>query len=412
MQLVFDTTVLAQGARSQLARTGIHRYASQLLPALKRWKGLDSAAYCRDPLLRRWQGEPGPVPPPGRHPLRHLLGQPGLVRTAKPLWRLLQASPWATARQQRHLAELLTDAGFSPEQAIYHSPYAAIPAEVRRARFGAVVLTIHDMLPMLEPQFFPGETVRGFRDTLASLRPADHLICVSGSTRDDVHRLLPGLPTSQVHVVPLAAAPELAPVRDPASLEAMRQRFALEPEDRLILSVGTLEPRKNLTLTLEAFQRLRARHPDIPFRLLLVGARGWQIDPLLRRLEADGLAEAIRLAGFVEDGLLAALYSSADVFVYPSLYEGFGLPPLEAMQCGTPVIVSRSSSLPELVGTAGLQVDPHDPEELCTALERVLLDPTTHRALAHQGLQRALAFHWRRTAEETAQVYRQALERS
>lgn len=109
--------------------------------------------------------------------------------------------------------------------------------------------------------------------------------------------------------------------------------------------------------------------------------------------------------------MLAGLYSCADVFVYPSLYEGFGLPPLEAMQCGTPVIVSRRSSLPEVVGEAGLQVDPLDPDDLCEALERVLLDPSTRCALARQGLERARTFHWRRTAEETAQVYRLALER-
>lgn len=411
MRLVFDTTVLAQGARSERARTGIHRYVSQLLPALEHCCALQGLGYCRDPLLRHWQNESA-GPARAGHPLKRLLAPAAVVRTAKPLWRALQASPWARRRQRRHLVTLLNRAGIDPGHAVYHSPYAAIPPEVRQAGFGAVVLTIHDMLPMIEPQLFPRETVRGFRDTLASLRPSDHLLCVSRSTRDDVLRLQRVVPAAHVHVVPLAAAAGLAPVRDGAALQDLRQRLALEPDDRMILSVGTLEPRKNLALTLAAFQRLRARHPGIPFRLLLVGARGWQIDPLLRRLEADGLADTVHVAGFVEDGLLGALYSSADVFVYPSLYEGFGLPPLEAMRCGTPVIVSRSSSLPELVGTTGLQVDPHDPDELCTALERVLLDPSTHRALAHQGLQRAQAFNWQRTAKKTAQVYRQALERS
>lgn len=410
MRLVFDTTVLAQAARSERSRTGIHRYASQLLPALERSGDLHGLGYCRDPLLRGWQSatdSPAALAPS----LRGLLRHPALVRPAKPLWRALQASPWARRRQRLHLDDLLHAAGIDPERAVYHSPYAAIPPEVRRAGFGGVVLTIHDMLPLIEPHLFPRETVRGFRTTLASLRPGDHLVCVSGSTRDDVLRLQRTVPAAQVHVVPLAAATGLAPVQDPAALEVLRQRFGLEPGERLILSLGTLEPRKNLLLTLEAFQRLRARHPATPFRLMLVGAQGWQIAPLLRRLKSDGLDEAVRLSGFVEDAMLAGLYSCADVFVYPSLYEGFGLPPLEAMQCGTPVIVSRRSSLPEVVGEAGLQVDPLDPDDLCAALERVLLDPSTRYALARQGLERARTFHWRRTAEETAQVYRLALER-
>lgn len=407
MRLVFDTTVLAQAERSQLARTGIHRYTNQLLSALETGCGLTSLGYCRDPLLRPWaqgRADSGPA-----SPLHRLLRQPALVQTAKPLWRLLQNSSWARRRQHTHLADLLAQARVDPAQAVYHSPYAAIPAEVRRAGFGAVVLTIHDMLPLIEPRLFPEETVRGFRETLASLRCSDHLICVSSSTRDDVLRLQHSVPAERVHVIPLAAAAELAPVRQPAALEALRKRFALRPADRLILSLGTLEPRKNLNLVLDSFQRLRARHPGLPVRLLLVGAPGWQIQPLLRRLESDGAAEAIQLTGFVEDELLASLYSCADVFVYPSLYEGFGLPPLEAMQCGTPVIVSRSSSLPELVKDAGLQVDPHDPEGLCDALEHILLDPASHQQLSQRGLQRARAFHWRQTAERTAQVYRQAL---
>lgn len=409
MELVFDTTVLAQADRSQLARTGIHRYTNQLLSALETWCELTSVGYCRDPLLRHWgQGRADAIP---ASPLRRLLRQPALVQTAKPLWRLLQNSPWARRRQRRHLAQLLAQARIEPAKAAYHSPYAAIPAEVRHAGFGAVVLTIHDMLPLIEPGLFPEETVRGFQETLASLRGGDQLICVSSSTREDVLRLQHTVPADQVHVIPLAAAAELAPVRQPAALEAVRQRFALSPADRLILSLGTLEPRKNLNLVLESFQRLRARQPGLPVRLLLVGAPGWQMQPLLRRLETDGAAQAIRLTGFVEDDLLASLYSCADVFVYPSLYEGFGLPPLEAMQCGTPVIVSRSSCLPELVNDAGIQVDPHDPDGLCDALERVLLDPATHRDLSQRGLQRARAFHWRQTAERTAQVYRQALGR-
>ncbi|MEI6032587.1 MAG: glycosyltransferase family 1 protein [Synechococcaceae cyanobacterium ELA739] len=403
MQLVFDTTVLAQANRSQRARAGIHRYVSQLLPALNSSCALTPLAYCRDPLLRQF----GPVsgPSPGRSLLRR---GSQLLRGAKPLWQALQTSSWAERGTRRHLRSELRLAGIEPAEAIYHSPYAAIPPEVREAGFAGIVITVHDLLPLLQPGLFEADSVSQFEATIANLHPSDQVICVSQSTRSDLLRLVTP-PEHHVHVVPLAASADLAPVDDPQILAAMRRQLDLAETDRMILSLGTLEPRKNLSLLLEAFELLLQRHPEQPWKLVLVGCQGWKIDAWLQRLAGSGAAAAIRAPGFIDDRDLAALYSCADVFVYPSLYEGFGLPPLEAMHCGTPVIVSRSSSLPEVVGDGAWLVEPDNAAQLVDQLEALLLDSNQRLLLAQKGLARAKTFSWSRTAMATAEVYRLAL---
>jgi glycosyltransferase involved in cell wall biosynthesis len=405
MQLVFDTTVLAQARRSRRARGGIHRYAHQLLPALSGHCGLTPLAYCRDPVLRQFTADQADDRPSNQL----LLRASKVLSAAKPLWQVWQVSPWARQRQRRHLRAELLAAGIEPARAVYHSPYAAIPAEVRQAGFAGIVITLHDLLPVLQPGLFEAENVRLFKAMLADLRPGDHVICVSHSTRADLLRLQSTPAADQVHVVPLAANGELAPVTDPQALEAMRRQLGLEQKDRVILSLGTLEPRKNLTLLLEAFERLLERHPQQPFKLVIVGCQGWKIEALLQRLAGSAAAGAIHCPGFIDDRDLAALYSCADVFVYPSLYEGFGLPPLEAMQCGAAVIVSRSSSLPEVVGDGAWLVDPDDPGQLLARLEALLLDEQQRQQLARRGLERARAFSWAQTAQATEQVYRLAL---
>ena len=404
MQLVFDTTVLAQANRSQRARAGIHRYVSQLLPALNSSCALTPLAYCRDPLLRQF------APVSHRSTGNSLLRWGSqLLRGAKPLWQTLQTSPWAERGHRRHLRAELLAAGIEPARAVYHSPYAAIPAEVRDSGFAGIVITVHDLLPLLQPGLFEAENVRLFKAMLADLRPKDHVICVSHSTRADLLRLQSTPAADHVHVVPLAATGHLAPVADPRALEAMRRQLGLEEKDRVILSLGTLEPRKNLNLLLQAFEQLRERHPQQPFKLVIVGCQGWKIEALLQQLAGSAVAGTIHCPGFIDDQDLAALYSCADVFVYPSLYEGFGLPPLEAMQCGTAVIVSRSSSLPEVVGDGAWLVDPDDPDQLLARLEELLQDESLRQQLARRGRERARAFSWAQTAQATEQVYRLAL---
>jgi glycosyltransferase involved in cell wall biosynthesis len=179
------------------------------------------------------------------------------------------------------------------------------------------------------------------------------------------------------------------------------KRYGLR--ERYVLAVGLLQPRKNLARLLEAFELIVPGHPDL--QLVVVGARGWGNEPLHERLQTPQLCERVALCGSVPPEDLRALYSAAEMLVYPSLYEGFGLPPLEAMSCGTPVVASKATAVPEVVGDAGLLVDPLDPQDIAAAMGRILEDTPLAADLAQRGLARAGLFSWRATARRYLEVF-------
>ncbi|MGD8398167.1 MAG: glycosyltransferase family 1 protein [Anaerolineae bacterium] len=264
------------------------------------------------------------------------------------------------------------------------------------------VVTIHDLSFLLYPERFRAGNRRYLRlFTRLSVGRARRVIAVSQSTRDDVVRLY-GLAPDRVDVVHNGVDGAYRPL-PPGEVAAFRARQNL-PE-RFILFVGTLEPRKNVTGLVEAYARLPLPRPP----LMLVGGKGWLYDEVYARVEQLGLGSEVHFVGFVDSGELPWWYNAAEVFVYPSFYEGFGLPALEAMACGTPVIASDTSSLPEVVGAAGVLVDPEDPEALAATLDRVLTDSTLAGALQAAGPQQAARFSWQRAARETAASYRRAL---
>jgi glycosyltransferase involved in cell wall biosynthesis len=177
---------------------------------------------------------------------------------------------------------------------------------------------------------------------------------------------------------------------------------------RFILFVGTIEPRKNVARLIEAFADLRSAISDL--RLVIGGAKGWFYEDVFARVEELGLEDEVLFPGYLPASELPLWYNAAELFVYPSLYEGFGLPPLEAMACGTPVVTANTSSLPEVVGDAGLAVDPLDIEGLAEAMKQVLGDDSLQQEMKVRGLRRARGFSWAKTAQETVQVYRQVME--
>jgi glycosyltransferase involved in cell wall biosynthesis len=270
---------------------------------------------------------------------------------------------------------------------------------------GPTIVTTYDLSFMRFPHLFN----RGNRYYLRtfcppSLRRADHVITISEHARHDVIELC-GVKPERVTAILLAADSRFQPA-SPAAIAAFRTRHNLP--DRFVLYLGTLEPRKNVELLVRAYARLR-QQGSTDHRLVLAGARGWQYDPIFALVKELGLEPYVRFPGFVRDDEQALWYSSATVFAFPSLYEGFGLPLLEAMACGTPVVASRASSLPEVVGDAGLLFDPASSDELSDALLTMLEDTDQRSALASAGLARAQTFSWRRTAAETLQVYRDVL---
>lgn len=289
---------------------------------------------------------------------------------------------------------------------IYHSPFFPIPTEVGKARHIRPVMTIHDLIPIQRPDWFR-EGEQTVRQVIDSLTPDTHVICVSKATRTDFLNYT-GFAADQVTTVPLAASRELFyPVTDPDRIAAVQHRFGITGGG-YILSLATFEPRKNIDHLIRSFARLVEERaiPD-DFNLVLVGTKGWKFDQIMAEVSrADHLRSRIIITGFVPDEDLAPLYSGALAFVYPSLYEGFGLPPLEAMQCGLPVITSNQSSLPEVVGNAALLVSPTDSDALCQALSTLINSSSVRAELAQRALDQANLFSWERFIREHVSLYK------
>ncbi len=282
---------------------------------------------------------------------------------------------------------------------VFHSPNFVLPPVRRPAK----VLTVHDLAFLLRPECAEAKLRDYLEKTVPqSVARADFILADSVNTQDDLICLL-GVPPAKVEVVPGGVDSIFAPMDAPELLEQTRLR--LSGGAPFILSVGMIEPRKNLVRLIDAFELLKTRHP-LPHRLVLAGKRGWLSEGIYRRAQNSPVSSDILFPGFVAEAGLPALYSAADLFAYPSLYEGFGLPPLEAMACGTPVVASSSASLPEVVGGAALMVDPENTEELADAMARMLLDTETRSQMVARGLDQSKQFTWRASAERMLAVYK------
>lgn len=280
---------------------------------------------------------------------------------------------------------------------VLHSPDFIPPFRTKSRS----VITIHDLNFMLYPHFLTKDAARYYGQIDQAVRRADSIIAVSKATKQDVMRLL-GVEDRKVRVIYEAASPYFRPLRSVQTTEQVRQRFGLGSD--FILFVSTIEPRKNVPNLLRAFRRLLDSY-RLDLKLVLVGARGWLFDDVFKLIGDLNLMDDVVWLGRVSTEELLWLYNAAQALIAPSFYEGFGLTPLEAMACGTPVVVSNVSSLPEIVGDAGLTVDPNDTEELAVAIWRVLSDTDLRASLIEKGLVRASCFSWDRAARETIEVY-------
>lgn len=285
---------------------------------------------------------------------------------------------------------------------LLHSPDFIPP------RYGArrQVITVHDLHFLHYPQFMTADSRRFYNDQIAwAVKRVDHILVDSQATRDDLSNLL-NVPGGKMTVHKLGVNKKFHPLPDPVIAET-RARLGL-PES-YILFVGTFEPRKNIPGLLEAYNLLRQDMPGAP-PLVLVGRRGWLYEEIFAKVEALHLANHLIWLEDTADADMPAIYNGADVLVLPSHYEGFGLPALEAMACGTPAIVANRSSLPEVVGTVGLLVDPDDPPQIAAAIQRILENSALRDQLQRDGLTHAAQFTWRRTAETVLNIYRTLLD--
>ncbi len=326
---------------------------------------------------------------------------------------------WRVARKANSLLERLSgnlpcsiDRGRLRDADVYHSTgIVAIPAEIRRRTGLRRFQTIYDIIPLLQPEFFSWGGEALLKGIIESLGPEDQIIAISHATKNDLCDRC-GIAPERVIVTHLAAdAGIFYPCGDMSRWKAVRHRYGL-PDEPYVLSVATLEPRKNLDHLIRCFSQVVREAPSTDVRLVLAGAKGWDYEKIFAASGADGaLRDRVTFTGRIEDEDLAALYSHASVFVYPSLYEGFGLPPLEAMQCGVPVITSNTSSLPEVVGEAGIMLAPDDADGLCQAIINVSGSSATREQMRAESLAQAAKFSWERCARETLEAYRSGNER-
>jgi glycosyltransferase involved in cell wall biosynthesis len=364
MLIAYDATTLKPG------QSGIGYYTEHLLRHLLLEAPHDRFLLCSNRPIHTSLPLPAPVE----------CLSPGLVPLSS-LWLQLEAP----LRLKRYRPQLL------------HFTNSVAPL----ARLGPTVVTIHDMSLTLLPQFHPWRRRLTRSLVRASLRRADAVITVSRSAARDLVRLLP-LDPSRVHVIPEAPAEMFRPIREPAVLDGVRRRYGLP--DRFILSVGTLEPRKNLVRLVEAYLGARRRGTLDGYALVLVGRRGWYNQELDRVLRSAG--PGIILTGYVPFQDLPAVYNLSTMFVFPSLYEGFGLPVLEAMACGIPVVTSLGTALEEIAEGAAKLADPLDVESIAAAIESLAAQPELRQELARRGIDQAARFSWSRAARETLEVYR------
>lgn len=316
--------------------------------------------------------------------------------------RVLQAFGSQLAKRESCVSASLEDYD------IYHSSYFPL-CDGEILSNASRILTVYDLIPILFPEFVvPAVYQRSLRMLQSINIEKDWVICISEHTKQDFCEYT-GMNPSRVFVTPLAASDWFYSVENSSIISEVLEKYRL-PRKPYILSLCTLEPRKNIELLIKAFSDLVQANPAEELNLVLVGISGWKNKSIFDAVQKNSVVrDRIFCTGYLPDQDLAPIYSGALMFVYPSLYEGFGLPPLEAMQCGIPVITSDVSSLPEVVGDAGILFDPRSKTDLCHAMWSLVENSHRRQELSQISIERASKFTWKQSVEETVRVYKTAV---
>jgi glycosyltransferase involved in cell wall biosynthesis len=288
---------------------------------------------------------------------------------------------------------------------LYHSPHYVLPVLCRSRS----VVTIHDCIHLLFPQYLPNGLALTYARAMmgSAIRRSSLVLTVSEASRSDILRFYPEADPERVEVVPNAIDEAILEHPGEEEMERVKERYQIR--GRFILYAGNIKPHKNLDRLIGSFGALKQRSGYEDLKLLIIGDEINRYGSLRRRVEAAGVRQDVRFFGFVPERTLGALYRLASVFAFPSLYEGFGLPPLEAMACGTPVLTSRISSLPEVVGDAAVLVDPYSVEDITDGLGRLLDDEVLRRDLVARGHARVGHFSWERSVKAIHTAYMKVL---
>ncbi|MCP4358899.1 MAG: glycosyltransferase family 4 protein [Chloroflexi bacterium] len=283
---------------------------------------------------------------------------------------------------------------------LFHSPDFVLPPVSEHI---PTLLTVHDLSFVHYPDTFPEKLVTYLNRVVPwSINRATHVLADSQATKDDLTAVWQ-VPVDKITVLYSGVHERFQPVTDGDWLTAVRQKYKIGPAP-YILAVGTVQPRKNYQALIRAFQPVAQTHPH---NLIITGGKGWLYDEMMAEVGRQGLDGRVRFTGFVDDADLPTLYSDAALFVFPSLYEGFGLPLLEAMACGVPIITSNSSSLPEVAGDAAVQLSPHDEAGWTAAVQTLLTDSNQRIQLVAAGFRQARRFSWQQSARQLGQIYGQ-----
>ena len=286
---------------------------------------------------------------------------------------------------------------------ILHQPCFSAPIFYQ----GKIVLTIHDLISHYFPQNMPsGSRLYFSRWMPLTYKKAKKIIAISENTKRDIISLLK-IPEEKIVVIHSAVSDDFKPISNSNIINRVKEKY--QTGENYILDVGTLEPRKNLPFLVRAYHKA-INDGNIKHNLVLTGKKGWYYENLFDLIKELKLEDRVILPGYVADEDLPALYNGADLFCFPSLYEGFGFPPLEALSCGTPVIAARNSSIPEVIGEAGILLDDYNKSLWANNMIRVLTDKKMANVLREKGLAQAKKFSWEKTAQATAKVYREVHE--
>ncbi|MDD2500275.1 MAG: glycosyltransferase family 1 protein [Geobacter sp.] len=418
MNVLFDISALGAGCYRHGSRTGVYRAIECLISHLlcRHDCRVSLTAAESLPLLAMARQYHSGDTPLKNAPFVSPEGTGVLAMTAF-LEKLLEGQNSATVDGVRLLNRIASylplnlaalSASMISRYDVVHATYFNLPDRWRGPASPCRFQTVYDLIPLIIPQITTPAHRMITRRCIDSIQPDEWVLAISKATRDDLCEYS-GFDPQRVFITPLAASDLFYRCTDKELMYAVRQRYGI-PDAPYILSLCTLEPRKNIPHLIRCFADLVTQEQISDLNLVLVGTAGWQYEDIFRQIGLHShLKDRIIVTGYLDDSHLSPLYSGALMFVYPSLYEGFGLPPLEAMQCGIPVITSDTSSLPEVVGDAGIMVPPEDKAGLCQAMLDIYRRPSLAEEYSTRSIARAGLFSWSRCAEQTLQAYQQAL---
>ncbi|MEG4499939.1 glycosyltransferase [Microcoleus sp. F10-C6] len=437
IKIIYDISVLGYGQHTYSSRTGVARVIENIALGLLASKEIDlsfcgsHSMYAVYSCLDYLQSQPIFKETPFVHPsfiyilikkLNDLYGmlekrgtiapESGADLKYQPLMETLKISLSNSLSLTGNYSNLL-DADSLSRTDIFHTTFYHFPEAVKQIKNLKKFATVYDLIPIVLSDLYVGKNDSDYQrmiKSLESITAEDYVLCISQATKNDLLDRVKAIDPAKVFVTYLAANPNtFYQCTDTDKLTAVRNKYSI-PDAQYILAVSTLEPRKNLEHVIRCFAQLVQQQGIKDLYLVLVGAFGWDYEPIFEEISKGGLSkDRILITGYVADEDLAALYSGALVFVYPSLYEGFGLPPLEAMQCGVPVITSNNSSLPEVVGSAGIMLHPQDADGLCHEMLQLYKSQSLRQQMSRKSLEQAKTFSWERCIQETTDAYKIAL---